>query len=171
MQAVEIKKSHAICGAKTRSGAPCKGKPMRNGRCRMHGGKAGRPPKHGLYSKYLSDPVRARYEEFLADPHLKDLRHEIARLRALLAGLDDNDHEATPLVIQTCETIAKLVVKKDKIEVGERFTISIENVQYVVNQVVAIISRHVQDEKIREVIALELDNVALVERGERGEFV
>ena len=26
------------CGAKTRSGCPCKGPAMKNGRCRMHGG-------------------------------------------------------------------------------------------------------------------------------------
>ncbi|MEF3330573.1 phage terminase small subunit [Oceanobacillus oncorhynchi] len=53
-----------LCGAKTRSGEPCKNKAMANGRCRMHGGKStGAPPaklkkntnskKHGLFSKYL----------------------------------------------------------------------------------------------------------------------
>ena len=26
------------CGAKTRGGSPCRNLPMRNGRCRMHGG-------------------------------------------------------------------------------------------------------------------------------------
>lgn len=31
------------CGAKTRSGAPCKNSPMPNGRCRMHGGKSTGP--------------------------------------------------------------------------------------------------------------------------------
>jgi hypothetical protein len=52
------------CGAKTRSGAPCRGAAMRNGRCRMHGGpstgprtEAGRAAirasrtKHGRYSQ------------------------------------------------------------------------------------------------------------------------
>ncbi len=51
------------CGAKTRSGTPCKGPAMANGRCRMHGGKSTGPRtpeglersrkanfKHGLYS-------------------------------------------------------------------------------------------------------------------------
>jgi hypothetical protein len=51
------------CGAKTRSGTPCKGPAMANGRCRMHGGKSTCPRtpeglersrnanlKHGLYS-------------------------------------------------------------------------------------------------------------------------
>lgn len=39
-------KPHAkkICGAKTRSGEPCKNAPMANGRCRMHGGKSTGPP-------------------------------------------------------------------------------------------------------------------------------
>jgi hypothetical protein len=52
------------CGAKTRSGAPCKGAAMLNGRCRMHGGPSTGPrteagkaairasrTKHGRYSQ------------------------------------------------------------------------------------------------------------------------
>lgn len=54
-----------LCGAKTRSGNPCKNYAMANGRCRMHGGKSTGPKnkdkvkknknseKHGLFSKYL----------------------------------------------------------------------------------------------------------------------
>ncbi len=51
------------CGAKTRSGTPCKAPAMANGRCRMHGGKSTGPRtpeglersrkanfKHGHYS-------------------------------------------------------------------------------------------------------------------------
>lgn len=41
------------CGAKTRSGAPCKAPAIRGkARCRMHGGKSpGRPIIHGRYRK------------------------------------------------------------------------------------------------------------------------
>lgn len=55
-----------ICGAKTRQGRPCKGKPMPNGRCRMHGGASTGPrtqeglerirkarTKHGVYSSHM----------------------------------------------------------------------------------------------------------------------
>lgn len=58
-----------LCGAKTRSGKPCKNHAMPNGRCRLHGGKSTGPKdrekqsksqqknknseKHGLFSKYL----------------------------------------------------------------------------------------------------------------------
>ena len=54
------------CGAKTRSGTPCKAPAMANGKCRMHGGKSTGPRtpeglersrkanlKHGLYSAEL----------------------------------------------------------------------------------------------------------------------
>ena len=40
------------CGAYARTtGQPCRGPAMKNGRCRMHGGKAGRKPTHGRYTK------------------------------------------------------------------------------------------------------------------------
>jgi hypothetical protein len=47
-----------FCGAKTRSGTPCKRAPRYNGRCNLHGGKSlawfAHPNyKHGLYSKYV----------------------------------------------------------------------------------------------------------------------
>ena len=55
------------CGAKTRKGTPCKGPAMRNGRCRMHGGKSTGPRtpgglakskkanwKHGFYSEEMA---------------------------------------------------------------------------------------------------------------------
>lgn len=41
------------CGAHSRrTGKPCMAPAMKNGRCRMHGGKAtGRPITHGRYTK------------------------------------------------------------------------------------------------------------------------
>lgn len=58
------------CGAKTRSGTPCKGPAMANGRCRMHGGKSTGPRtleglersrkahyRHGFYS---ADMIKER---------------------------------------------------------------------------------------------------------------
>jgi hypothetical protein len=46
------------CGAKTRKGKSCQAPAMKNGRCRMHGGKSTGPPKgtqnalkHGRYTR------------------------------------------------------------------------------------------------------------------------
>lgn len=59
------------CGAKTRSGHPCKNSAMANGRCRMHGGKATGAPKknqnnrkHGIYSKYFTETEKQLINEF-----------------------------------------------------------------------------------------------------------
>ena len=39
------------CGAHARTtGQPCRSPAMKNGRCRMHGGKAGRRPTQGRYT-------------------------------------------------------------------------------------------------------------------------
>lgn len=37
------------CGARTRTGRPCKAPAMRNGKCRMHGGKSLSGRSHGRY--------------------------------------------------------------------------------------------------------------------------
>ena len=42
-------KKRRFCEAKTRSGAPCKNRPMENGRCRFHGGMSLSGPLHGRY--------------------------------------------------------------------------------------------------------------------------
>jgi hypothetical protein len=60
------------CGARTRSGRPCKGPAMANGRCRMHGGPSTGPRtpggkersrmaswKHGRYS---AEAIKQRRE-------------------------------------------------------------------------------------------------------------
>ncbi|NBT79145.1 MAG: hypothetical protein EBT04_11950 [Betaproteobacteria bacterium] len=52
---------HPKCGARCRSGMPCKNSAMRNGRCRMHGGKSTGPRiKHGRRTK---EATRTRQED------------------------------------------------------------------------------------------------------------
>lgn len=88
------------CGAKTRSGAPCKANAMVNGRCRLHGGKSLRGASHpatthGRYSKDLPTRLASRYEEALTDPDLLKLDSEIhltdAFIRERLATLDTGE--------------------------------------------------------------------------------
>lgn len=64
-----------LCGAKTRSGNPCRNYAMANGRCRMHGGKSTGPKdktklkenknaeKHGFFSKYLPEETLSIIKE------------------------------------------------------------------------------------------------------------
>ncbi len=52
-KALAALQNHPRCGAYARqTGKPCLGWAMKNGRCRMHGGKSpGRPVIHGNYTK------------------------------------------------------------------------------------------------------------------------
>jgi len=43
--ALKVANSVKRCGAKTRNSAPCRSPAMKNGRCRMHGGKSTGAPK------------------------------------------------------------------------------------------------------------------------------
>jgi len=53
------------CGAHARTtGQPCRSPAMKNGRCRMHGGKAGRKPIHGRNGKAAIEE-RKKWRELL----------------------------------------------------------------------------------------------------------
>lgn len=78
-----------ICGAKTRSGVPCKKFAMPNGRCRLHGGLTPRgfalpQTKTGRWSKDLPTRLMARYLESENDPDLLSVRQDIRLLDVLL---------------------------------------------------------------------------------------
>jgi hypothetical protein len=87
-------KNATRCGAKTRSGEPCKSPAIHGGkRCRMHGGKSLRwfahpNYEHGLYSKY--DPFAAawRAKQKIRRERIKEIRKmSEGELRAKAARL------------------------------------------------------------------------------------
>ncbi len=63
----------ARCGAQTRSGAPCKGPAMANGRCRMHGGASTGPRT----PEGLANSRRARWKHGLYSAERKRLRRQL----------------------------------------------------------------------------------------------
>jgi hypothetical protein len=77
------------CGAKTRSGSPCKNPAMTNGRCRMHNGNAKRgfalpQTKTARWSKDLPARLAARFAEMESDETLLSLRDDIRLIDALI---------------------------------------------------------------------------------------
>jgi hypothetical protein len=100
------------CGALTRQGTACLQPAMRNGRCRMHGGKTPRGAElpqfsHGRYSKAIPDRLSMRYEEALSDAERHDLRDEIALSEAkiddLLAGMGRGESDSILLLMRDKE--------------------------------------------------------------------
>lgn len=91
----------AHCGAKTRSGEPCKSRAMANGRCRMHGGNATATHKGNrnaakpgsIYSKFLTDEENetlARIELGRVDDEIR-----LTRIRLMRALARENEHGNT----------------------------------------------------------------------------
>ena len=84
------------CGAKTRSGEPCKKWGMKNGRCRLHGGAStGTPGRtnartHGIYVTRLTVEEQADYAEL----ELGSVDHELRLTRVRLARALDAEKQA-----------------------------------------------------------------------------
>jgi len=86
------------CGAKTRSGEPCKGHAMANGRCRMHGGSSTGAPaqnqnatKHGFYADALQPEERVLWERVeigSIDDEIRLMRIKLHRLVRLSGSSD-----------------------------------------------------------------------------------
>ena len=77
------------CGAKTRSGEPCKRAPVKGKtRCKLHGGASAGPgagnsnaATHGIYAKHLTEDEQAIYN----DIRLGEVDHELRVARIQLA--------------------------------------------------------------------------------------
>lgn len=114
------------CGAKTRSGEPCKNYAMANGRCRMHGGKAtGRPIIHGRYSLKHRESLQAKMQQFLDDPQPGELYDELALIRTLLQDYLDRFPDGVPLALSDMKAI---------VEINESIGRMVERISRILNQ-------------------------------------
>jgi len=69
------------CLAKTRSGAACKSPAMKNGRCRLHGGKSTGPRT----PEGIARIIKAHFKH---GEYTKQAREEQKRIRAFIKSLD-----------------------------------------------------------------------------------
>ena len=96
------------CGAKTRSGGTCKKEAgwgtdhVGHGRCRLHGGLAGRPIETGEYSRYsvITRPRLAELREhFEKDPDPLNLLPEVLELRSRVADYSERYDAVTDALL------------------------------------------------------------------------
>lgn len=89
----------ATCGAKTRSGEPCKKSPL-NGkeRCKLHGGATPKGTQnaktHGIYAQTLSQVERDQWDDLQLGSVDDELR--LCRLRLVRALNAENENGAKP---------------------------------------------------------------------------
>lgn len=111
------------CGAKSkRTGNPCQGLAMANGRCAIHGGKSTGPPKgtqnakvHGIYAAALTEEEAALSGTILLGNVDEELR--IARLRlrrTMLAQRAWDEDGQTEEALELAEVTREIVVDEGK---------------------------------------------------------
>jgi len=138
----------SACGAKAKhSGQPCQAQAMPNGRCRVHGGKAGRPPTHGLRSIRYRSQLAERAAEFLADPEPGNLAHELAMARALFQEFSSRFDgfkargEDIASMLAILSEITRIVERMAKIE--DRHALTMAEVRYLTARMADILVKYV----------------------------
>lgn len=154
------------CGAKTRNGTPCQNAPMKNGRCRMHGGKSLRGIEsptysHGGYAKYRSDSLNEKIAEWDGQD-LLDLTSELQTQRGLIseylerfqaAGtrLAQSDIEA---ILNWLNRIGVMVERITRIRNDETLT-TIE-IAYLKTRIVDLLQKYIDDPEQQKAFVIEL---------------
>jgi len=168
----ENEKGQLICGARTRQGIPCT-RPALAGdrRCRAHTHRESYKAhlKDGKYSKYLDEPLKDKFDEFVTDPELTDLSSEVALLRARLASEPD---APLRLVADVCDRIGKLVERMTRREEGMKVTITVDRLMVMVNAISGVIKTELRRcphcgqplTPLQERIARQIASLRLFER-------
>ncbi|MDD2367548.1 MAG: HGGxSTG domain-containing protein [Desulfuromonadaceae bacterium] len=74
------------CGAKTRSGGTCRQPAMKNGRCRLHGGKSLSGREHGRYRTGLHTKEMKAYRERLR-VEVREIVRDFQEIETLIGKL------------------------------------------------------------------------------------
>jgi hypothetical protein len=160
-----------VCGAKAKStGQPCQRAGMANGRCMMHGGKAGRPPTHGRYSVKHRAALAASIAEFRSDPEPGNLLDELALMRALTQDVVDRFPDGMPLPIECVQTISgflsetsRLVERMAKIETQR--TLAAGDAAYLLEVVAGVLVEFVPEHDRRRALESLRTRVAARQSG------
>ncbi len=163
IDALPVKEPGNKCNARLPTGRYCKmaaGTKTDHpgeGRCFLHGGCAGRPIEHGLYSKKLTKTMAEDYEAIVTDPGFRDLHTELAATKTVFAGvlqdiadrvnsgenpwvcLNRHDEEVispqATLLLKTADTISKLYQRIVEAEDKAKHNLNIKQIQNVLIQI------------------------------------
>lgn len=142
------------CGAKTRDGSPCQrpagwGTEKPDGRCKQHGGKAGRPPKHGRYAAKRSESLQEKIREYREDPDPAEMWEELAVLRAVLqewlSDMDAVTEENVGVLLDLQNAIRRTLDSINKIQTRSALTAA--EVEYLQARVADLFKSYVPEDR------------------------
>ena len=164
----------ALCGAKNRSGEPCKKHALKGSkRCRLHGGKSTGNPKakgnasavkHGIYSAFLTDEENVIAKDLELGSIDEELR--LTRIRLMRALKIEQNAPPVELESRTERDIDTSVgarsedtfKRRDYVSIIDRLTARIESLEMKRE---AIIGTRLDNEiKKRELAKIDMENSA-----------
>lgn len=155
------------------------------GRCKYHGGSAGRPIVHGLYSSKLPSTVRDEFDKLSKNPQLVDLNQELALVKTLLSNflknietkLEDEDSnwwvqktkkgkdisaEAKALM-KLLETLSKIYTRIASTEIKVSNNLSIRDVYLIINQFKVTLNDTCGSCPIRQTVSKKIGETKMAE--------
>lgn len=152
-----------------------------SGRCYLHGGRAGRPISHGLYSGKLKSTVKDEYDKLVTDPALVDLYSEFAIAKTLMLDfiekiqvrLDDGENiwvspdrhgvvkmspEAKTLM-SMLETISKIFTRITDAETKSKNTLNMKQVHAIITQIKNALNDTCGECPVRGAVGYKLRNL------------
>ena len=149
-----------LCGAETRDGSPCKNRAgkgtdhLGEGRCKLHGGNAGRPPKHGRYSVKAREGLEDKIRQYREEDNPAEQWDELALLRALLQEwLDDLgtlDEDAVSVILDLQREIRRTLDTINKIQ--NRTALTQAEVEYLQARMADVFESYVPPEERGEAL-------------------
>ena len=134
-----------------------------SGRCKLHGGcSTGKCSGQLRYSDFISKEILEKYEEFAleADVDIKSLNDEIALIRSKITYLETHPNfYNNDLILKFTELVRRLVETKQKVEEGVKSKVVIEVVVKIVDDVINIINKRVQDAETKRLIARDMKDL------------
>jgi hypothetical protein len=154
-----------ICGAETRDGSPCQrpagwGTDGETGRCKHHGGNAGRKPKHGRYAAERSESLQAKIKEYREDANPAEMWDELAVLRGVLqewlADMDAVTEDNVSVLLDLQNSIRRTLDTINKIR--SRTALTAAEVEYLQARVADLFQSYVPPDERDDALA-ELEQI------------
>lgn len=175
-----------LCNARTEKGyckmpAGFRTSHVGNGRCYLHGGRAGRPISHGLYSNKLKSTLKDEYDKMVEDPALVDLYAELALTKSLMMNFIDSVQERidnqeniwvssnrfgeetlspeAKALLGMLESISKIFTRITDAETKSKNTLNMKQVYAIVTQIKNALNDTCGDCPVRFSVGNKLKNI------------
>ena len=143
-------------------------------RCKTHGGASpGAPRKSGQYSKLATRRILEVAEDLENDAGLTAIENNVKLLAAMFMekmealaadGVEELPDTELGKLVGLVERLSNLIERRHRIREGQKYTIKIEHLQYIIVAVADAVNRVLADQpELRAKLAKEIEGIRIIE--------